>query len=94
MKIAIQLVEVLAVFVVAQRRLGVYAWYFLSLTMPPLLFSQLYYFAFLLGMTTALAEVIGKFSDEPIKSLGTYKVAIRVYPGLSPEVTVAVEPKG
>ncbi len=31
---------------------------------------------------------------EPLKTLGTYKVAIRVYPGLTPEVTVAVEPKG
>ena len=32
--------------------------------------------------------------DEPLKSLGTYKVAIRVYPGMTPEVTVAIEPKG
>jgi large subunit ribosomal protein L9 len=32
--------------------------------------------------------------DEPLKMLGTYKVAIKVYPGLTPEVTVAVEPKG
>ena len=32
--------------------------------------------------------------DEPLKSLGTYKVAIRVFPGMTPEVTVAVEPKG
>jgi large subunit ribosomal protein L9 len=32
--------------------------------------------------------------DEPLKTLGTYKVAIRVYPGLTPEVTVDVEPKG
>jgi len=32
--------------------------------------------------------------DEPLKSLGTYKVAIKVYGGLSPEVTVVVEPKG
>jgi ribosomal protein L9 len=32
--------------------------------------------------------------DEPLKSLGTYKVAIRVYPGMTPEVTVAVEPTG
>lgn len=81
--LAIGVAAVLAVFVVAQRRLGVYAWYFLSLTMPPLLFSQLYYFAFLLGMTTALAEVIGKFSDEPIKSLGTpHAVAYLLFNGL------------
>ena len=32
--------------------------------------------------------------EEPLKSLGTYKVAVRVYAGLTPEVTVVVEPKG
>lgn len=32
--------------------------------------------------------------EEPLKQLGTYKIAIRVLPGLTPEVTVAVEPKG
>ncbi len=32
--------------------------------------------------------------EEPLKTLGTYKVAVRVLPGLAPEVTVAVEPKG
>jgi large subunit ribosomal protein L9 len=32
--------------------------------------------------------------DEPLKMLGTYKVAIKVHQGLTPEVTVAVEPKG
>jgi large subunit ribosomal protein L9 len=32
--------------------------------------------------------------DEPLKSLGTYKVAIKVATGLTPEVTVVVEPKG
>ena len=32
--------------------------------------------------------------EEPLKSLGTYKVAIKVYSGLAPEVTVVVEPKG
>ena len=32
--------------------------------------------------------------EEPLKSLGTYKVAIKVFPGLTPEVTIAVEPKG
>ncbi len=31
---------------------------------------------------------------DPLKSLGTYKVAIKVYPGMTPEVTVVVEPKG
>ncbi len=32
--------------------------------------------------------------DEPLKSLGTYKVAIKVLPGIISEVTVIVEPKG
>ena len=32
--------------------------------------------------------------DEPLKSLGTYKVAIKVYQGMAPEVTIVVEPKG
>jgi large subunit ribosomal protein L9 len=32
--------------------------------------------------------------EEPLKSLGTYKVAIKVASGMTPEVTVVVEPKG
>jgi large subunit ribosomal protein L9 len=32
--------------------------------------------------------------EEPLKSLGTYKVAIKVFSGLAPEVTIVVEPKG
>ena len=32
--------------------------------------------------------------DEPLKSLGTYKVAVKVLAGMAPEVTVVVEPKG
>jgi large subunit ribosomal protein L9 len=32
--------------------------------------------------------------EEPLKQLGTYKIAVRVYAGLTSEVTVAVEPKG
>jgi large subunit ribosomal protein L9 len=32
--------------------------------------------------------------SDPLKTLGTYKVAVRVYAGLTPEVTVVVEPKG
>ena len=31
---------------------------------------------------------------DPLKTLGTYKVAVKLYPGMSPEVTVVVEPKG
>ena len=32
--------------------------------------------------------------DEPLKTLGTYKVAVRVLSGMTPEVTIVVEPKG
>jgi large subunit ribosomal protein L9 len=32
--------------------------------------------------------------EEPLKTLGTYKVAIKVASGMTPEVTVVVEPKG
>jgi large subunit ribosomal protein L9 len=32
--------------------------------------------------------------DQPIKALGTYKVAIKVASGMTPEVTIVVEPKG
>ena len=32
--------------------------------------------------------------EEPLKSLGTYKVAVKVFPGMAPEVTIVVEPKG
>ncbi len=32
--------------------------------------------------------------DQPLKTLGTYKVAVKVLSGLTPEVTIVVEPKG
>ena len=32
--------------------------------------------------------------DDPLRTLGTYKVAIKVFSGMTPEVTVVVEPKG
>ena len=32
--------------------------------------------------------------DEPLKTLGTYKVEIKVLAGMTPEVTIIVEPKG
>ena len=32
--------------------------------------------------------------EEPLKTLGTYKVAVKVYSGMTAEVTVVVEPKG
>jgi len=31
---------------------------------------------------------------EPLKTLGTYKVAVKVLSGMAPEVTIVVEPKG
>jgi large subunit ribosomal protein L9 len=31
---------------------------------------------------------------DPLKSLGTYKVAVKVFAGMTPEVTIVVEPKG
>jgi large subunit ribosomal protein L9 len=32
--------------------------------------------------------------EQPIKSLGTYKVAVKVFTGMTAEVTIVVEPKG
>ena len=32
--------------------------------------------------------------EEPLKTLGTYKVAIKVFAGMTAEVTIIVEPKG
>ena len=32
--------------------------------------------------------------EQPLKTLGTYKVAVRVFQGMTPEVTIVVEPKG
>ena len=32
--------------------------------------------------------------EEPLKSLGTYKVAVKVFAGMTPEVTIVVEPEG
>jgi large subunit ribosomal protein L9 len=32
--------------------------------------------------------------EEPLKTLGTYKVAIKVFTGMTAEVTIIVEPKG
>ena len=54
--------------------------------------------------TKEIAEALGRRGivvdrhkielDEPLKSLGTYKVAVKVFSGMAPEVTVVVEPKG
>ncbi len=68
------------------QQLDFYIWYFVSILIvllwavksshwdpdPKLeVDHMLYFYAFLLGMTTAFGEIIGKFSDEPIKSLRT-----------------------
>jgi len=54
--------------------------------------------------TKEIAEALGRRGivvdrhkielDEPLKTLGTYKVAVKVFSGMTPEVTVVVEPKG
>src|SRR5205085_12136998 len=68
------------------EKLNFYIWYFVAILIvliwalkttalnpdPKLDVDHLlYFYAFMLGMTTAFAEIIGKFSDEPIKSLRT-----------------------
>jgi len=54
--------------------------------------------------TKEIAEALGRRGitvdrhkielEEPLKTLGTYKVAIKIFSGMTPEVTVVVEPKG
>jgi hypothetical protein len=57
------------------QRFGFYLWYFLVLLAgfgaAAVTQNQLYFYAFSLGVVTAFAEIIGKFSDEPIKTLRT-----------------------
>jgi len=62
------------------QKLDFYIWYFVSIlcvllwamrTTTETQDHMLYFYAFLLGMVTAFAEILGKFSDEPIKSLRT-----------------------
>lgn len=63
-----------------REKLDFYIWYFVAILIVLLWAVRtdnaetnhlLYFFAFMLGMLTAFAEIIGKFSDEPIKSLRT-----------------------
>ncbi|MGH8591840.1 MAG: gamma-glutamylcyclotransferase family protein [Gammaproteobacteria bacterium] len=64
-------------FTVLREKYGFHVWYFLVVAAALIgAFitggtDRLYFIVFLLGMATAFAEIIGKFSDEPIKSLGT-----------------------
>ena len=69
-----------AIFGFLRDKLDFYNWYFVSIlivlfwawkTDNPETNHILYFYAFMLGMLTAFAEIIGKFSDEPIKSLRT-----------------------
>lgn len=52
-----------------------YAWYVMAVAVAFAIAAvsggTLYFYAFLLGMITAFAEIIGKFRDEPLKSLQT-----------------------
>ncbi|HEV2800576.1 MAG TPA: gamma-glutamylcyclotransferase [Pyrinomonadaceae bacterium] len=70
-----------AVFRFLRDKLDFYIWYLISIllvlgwafqTDNPETQHMLYFYAFMLGMLTAFAEIIGKFSDEPIKSLSTW----------------------
>jgi len=57
----------------AVEKYRVYAWYAITIAVAWILFAMngdmLYFYAFLLGMATAFAEIISKFTDEPIKAL-------------------------
>ncbi|HEY0545339.1 MAG TPA: gamma-glutamylcyclotransferase family protein [Pyrinomonadaceae bacterium] len=57
------------------QKIGWHIWYFvvplLALFGARAIGDLLYFYAFVLGMLTAFAEIISKFNDEPIKSLKT-----------------------
>jgi hypothetical protein len=59
----------------AYNRFGFYTWYiiiFMGGIIPAYLEgSQAYLYAFIIGVVVAFSEIIGKFNDEPIKSLIT-----------------------
>jgi len=64
-----------------------YSWYLLVLILSFLIAycitEPMYFFVFTLGMLTAFAEIIGKFRDEPIKTLRSgYAVCYHVFNGL------------
>jgi len=69
------IVGVLAVAFTSQavETLRVHIWYAIAISCAWLLFvangEVLYFYAFCLGMATAFAEIISKFTDEPIKAL-------------------------
>ena len=57
------------------ERMGFYVWYLGVIALGGVIAfgfdATLYFYTFLLGVATAFAEVISKFSDEPLKSLKT-----------------------
>ncbi|ESS71652.1 AIG2-like family [Methyloglobulus morosus KoM1] len=64
-----------------------YSWYLIVLILSYLIAfgvdQQMYFYVFALGMLTAFAEIIGKFRDEPIKTLKScYAVCYHVFNGL------------
>ena len=66
----------LAVVVPLVRGLSVHVWYIIALAAAALAAWRvdrlLYFWPFALGMATAFAEIISKFSDEPLKALKTW----------------------
>jgi hypothetical protein len=71
----------------ATEKYGAYTWYFIvTVVMGAVTVSggnHLFFFVFILGMLTAFAEIIGKFPDEPIKSLKTtHALCYHVFNGL------------
>ncbi len=68
-------VGVLAIGLTSQavETLKVHIWYAVAIVSAGLIFAAngeiLYFYAFCLGMATAFAEIISKFTDEPIKAL-------------------------
>jgi|CXWL01.1.fsa_nt_gi hypothetical protein len=74
-------------FILLCSYLRFYSWYLLVLILSYLIaYSidlQMYFYVFALGMLTAFAEIIGKFRDEPIKTLRScYAVCYHVFNGL------------
>ena len=65
----------LGAMVALKERIGFYFWYLvvmlIGFSAAFVTNNQLYFYCFMLGMITAFAEIIGKFSDEPLKSLST-----------------------
>src|SRR5437868_9225002 len=59
-----------------QSKMGIHFWYLAVIAGAAIIAVgtdyNLYFWPFLLGMTTAFAEIISKFDDEPMKALKTF----------------------